>query len=205
MDKPAEFLIRSALHDLANVLAGIRGILDLGDPDEPMSTRDRDRLDAVLDEGLNTLERTRCLAMGQLPEAALEPGDAWRSHLLEELQPLGVIFRSAFEVTPEGEPGWDQWPGPRLRGYVRAVTRQVLPYVRTGRLAIRCEARERAWTVRWDGVAAIPENLLPLPEDRPRDIATRWAAEVAGALDITVTLEDGALAARMPRTGGPQH
>jgi len=199
MDKPAEFLIRSALHDLANVLAGIRGILDLGSADEPMGTRDRDRLEAVLDEGLATLERTRFLAMGQCPATGLEPGDTWRAHLREELQPLAVIFRTTFELTPEGEPGTDQWPGPALRSFVRAATRQVLPYVRTGRLSIRFEAREAAWTVRWDGVNAIPENLLPIPDDRPKDIASRWAAELARALDITFTLADGALAARVPR------
>ena len=134
--------------------------------------------------------------MGQCPDTSLEPGEPWRSQLLEELQPMGVIFRSAFDLTPEQS---DPWPGPALRGYVRAVTRQVLPYVRTGRLTIHLEAREDAWTVRWDGVGAIPDNLLPAPEDRPRDIASRWAEAVAQDLDIRLTLEDGALVARMPR------
>ena len=199
MDKPSEFLIRSTLHDLANVLGGIRGILDLNDPGQPLSTRDRDRLEAVLEEGLTTLERSRNLAMDLVPDPILESGGPWRDQLLEQLQPMGVIFRSAFELSFESPSAWDQWPGEGLRSYVRAVTRQVLPYVRTGRLFIHFGATREAWTVRWTGVATIPENLLPAPPDRPLDIASRWAAHMASTLTITLAIEGDCLVASIPR------
>lgn len=199
MDKPSEFLIRSTLHDLANVLGGIRGILDLNDPGQPLSTRDRDRLEAVLEEGLATLDRARNLAMDLIPDPVMESGGPWRDHLLEQLQPMGVIFRSAFELSFAGQAEWDQWPGEGLRSYVRAVTRQVLPYVRTGRLFIQFAATRDAWTVGWSGVTAIPENLLPAPPDRPLDIASRWAAQMASTLTISLAIEDGALVASVPR------
>ena len=200
MDKPAELLIRSALHDVANVLAGVRGILDLSSTDEPLTTRDRDRLEAVIDEGLATLERTRNLAMATLPDPAEESGEDWRGGLLEALQPMGVIFRTRIELLAEGEPALDRWPGEPLRSYVRAVTRQVLPYVRTGHLTLRLVARERDWVVRWEGVEAIPDNLLPPKPDAKRDIASRWAEYLTGALAIDLSLADGALLARIPRT-----
>jgi transcriptional regulator of nitric oxide reductase len=199
MDKNSELLIRSSLHDLANVLGGIRGIIDLSSPGEALSARDRNRLEAVVEEGLATLERTRNLAMGHVPEPVLEPGGPWRAQLLEQLAPMGVIFRSGFDLTCQGEALLDQWPGEPLRSYVRAVTRQVLPYVRTGHLGIHLAARKEAWTVGWAGVAAIPDNLLPANEDRPKDIASRWAAQVASALNITLALEGGFLVARVPR------
>jgi hypothetical protein len=195
MDKPSELLIRSALHDLTNVLAGIRGILDLNSPGEPLTSRDRDRLEAVIDEALTTLDRTRNLAMEQLPEAALEAFETWRGQLQEQLQPMAVIFRRPIEVTG-ADP--DPWPGEPLRGFVRAVTRQVLPYIRTGHLAIRCQARPDHWSVAWEGVLAIPEALSG--EGGPRDIASRWATQLAATLAIRLSLEDGALVARMPRT-----
>ena len=199
MDKPSEFLIRSTLHDLANILGGIRGIIDLNDPGQPLSTRDRDRLEAVLEEGMVTLERARNLAMDLVPAPVLERGGPWRDQLLEQLQPMGVIFRTAFELSLDSEPAWDQWPGESLRSYVRAVTRQVLPYVRTGRLFIQFSATRDAWTMRWSGVTAIPENLLPAPPDRPLDLASRWATHLASTLAISLSLEEGALVAKMPR------
>jgi hypothetical protein len=160
-----------------------------------LTSRDRDRLEAVIDEALTTLDRTRNLAMEQLPEAALEAFESWRGQLQEQLQPMAVIFRRPIEVTG-ADPG--PWPGEPLRGFVRAVTRQVLPYIRTGHLAIRCEARPDHWSVAWEGVQAIPEALAG--EEGPRDIASRWASQLAASLAIQLSLEDGALVAKMPRT-----
>lgn len=197
MDKPSELLIRSTLHDVANVLAGIRGIIDLNSPGEPLTSRDRDRLEAVIEEGMATLERSRHLAMGSLPSTAPEAFATWREQLLEQLRPMATIFKRAVEVSMDGADA--PWPGESLRGYIRAVTRQVLPYVRTGQLVIQCSAQAQEWQVRWQGVSAIPENLLPAPEDRQRDIASRWAIRVAASQDIHLALEEGALVARIPR------
>lgn len=199
MHNPSELLIRSAVHDLANVLAGVRGIIDLSSPDRPLSPRDRDRLEAVLDEGMATLDRTRRLATGALPDAALMPGVEWRGQLLEQLHPMGVIFRCRFEVLCDGDPQWDRWPGELLQGYVRAVTRQVLPHVQDGVLTLHCACDGQAWLVRWRTASSIPDNLLPASDGSPQDIGSRWAAKVGGSLGIALSCEDGALAARIPR------
>jgi hypothetical protein len=137
MDKTSEQLMRSTLHDMANVLAGVKGILDLNRAGQPIGDRDRQRLEAVIEEGITTLDRCRHLSMATLPDGPLEPGSAWRAQLLEELEPMGTLFRSRFELAFDGAPEWDQWSGQLLRGYVRALTRQVMPHPlqrRPGRL-----------------------------------------------------------------------
>ena len=71
MEKSSELLLRSALHDMANVLAGVRGIVDLNQPGQPLSQRDRDRLEAVIEEGVCTLNRCRHLTLDTLPDSLL--------------------------------------------------------------------------------------------------------------------------------------
>ena len=199
MHNSAELLIRSAVHDLANVLGGIRGIIDLNSADQPLTGRDRERLEAVIEEGLVTLERTRNLATGALPDATPMPAPLWRSLLLEQLQPMGVIFRCRFELSHEPSQEAELWPGERLHGYVRAVTRQVLPHVQDGQLKLHCDCDPREWRVRWHSGTGIPDQLLPTAETTPQDLGSRWAARVGGALAITLSWEDGALLARIPR------
>ncbi len=191
--------MRSALHDLANALSGIRGILELSDTQKPLSARDRTRLEAILADGMTTLERARYLAMGTLPDAVLEPGPEWRQRLSEDLQPLSVVFRCAFQVGYEGEPTHDRWPGALLRGYVHALARQVLPYAQGAPVGILCGADAREWRLRWDPASNIPESLRPELEARPRDISARWALRVGGSLGIILSLEDGGILARVPR------
>jgi hypothetical protein len=199
MEKSAELLLRSALHDMANVLAGVRGIVDLNSPGQPLSQRDRDRLEAVVEEGITTLDRCRQLALETLPGRDLESGAAWRACLQEELAPLTSLFRCRFELIHEGDPRWDRWPGPLLRGYVRAVSRMVLPYVKGGLLTIHFSAGPENWQVRWTPATLLPDSLAPGQPDRPRDICGRWALAAATALAATLTLEDATLEARLPR------
>lgn len=197
MDTSSELLMRSTLHDLANVLAGVRGILDLSNPQKPLSPRDRLRLDAVLDEGICTLERSRSLVMGTLPEALPEPGLVWRDQLLDDLAPLATLFHCRFEISHEGEAATDQWPGELLRGYARAITRQVLPYVQDGCMNIQCSADHREWRLRWSPAPLLPASLTP--EGTPMDISSRWALQVGAAIGATLSQADGALLARIPR------
>jgi hypothetical protein len=197
MEKPAEALFRAALHDLANVLGGVRGIVDLNPPGQPISARDHDRLVAVMDEGITTLERCRHLVLATLPEAGLESGPAWRAALAEELGPIGVLFRCRFELGYQGDPRWDRWPGRLLRGYVRAVTRQAVALARPQSMAITGGADADGWWLRWDPVPALPESLASGPEDRPLDVAARWAAGVGGILGARMALEGGALLVRL--------
>jgi hypothetical protein len=199
MDKTSELLMRSTLHDMGNILAGVKGILDLNDPDQPISQRDRQRLEAVIDEGVATLDRARHLTMATLPEGALEAGPAWRDQLLEDLGPMATLFRSRYEISFEGAPEWDQWPGHRLRSYVRAVTRQVIPQAKGGVMSLGCVAGPDEWLLRWSPVPFLPESLAQGPEDGPADTCVRWAARVGSALGASLGLEGGALLARIPR------
>ena len=199
MEKYSELFIRAALHDLANILAGVRGIVDLTDADQPLSPRDRSRLEAVLDEGTVTLERCRHLAMGIFPASLLEAGQDWRDQLGVDLAPLGVLFRSRIELAYEGAAEADQWPGNLLRGFVHAVTRQALPSARGGTLAIRCSAAAQEWQVRWSPSAGMPDGLAPGPEDKSRDICARWTLACASALGASLSWEDGVLRVRIPR------
>lgn len=200
MDKSSELLLRSTLHDLANVLAGVQGILDLNPPEQPVNQRDRDRLEAVITEGVTALGRSRHLAMATLPDAFPEPGVVWRDLLLEALRPMGLLFRCRLEVIYDGAPEWDQWPGELLRSYVHAMTRQALPYARSSAVDIRCGAGPDHWLVRWSPAASLPESLLANPEQTPMDLGCRWALRAGGVLGATVTCTGGVLQARIPRT-----
>jgi len=199
MDHASEALIRSVIHDMANALSGVRGILELSPAERPLSLRDRERLDAVLTESMVTLERGRHLAMGTLPDAVLEPGPVWRRSLLEKLQPLGTLFKCRFELQYEGEAAQDQWPGELLKGYVLAFTRQTLPYVQDGILGILCGADDREWRLRWSPASNPPEILLNDQESRMRDVGSRWLVRVGGSLGATVSCEGGAALVRIPR------
>ncbi len=200
MEKHSELLIRSALHDMANILAGIQGILELADPQRPLGVRDKDRLDAVVEEGMATLVRARHLAMGTLPEALMQEGVDWRAQLAEELRPMGILFKCQFAIVYEGGPAPDLWLGTLLRTYVRAVARQVLPYVHTGLLDIRCAIEDGCWRVRLAPATFVPDTLVAVPEDRPGDISGRWAVHLRQTLKADVSCEDGVLTLRIPRT-----
>ena len=199
MEKYSELFIRAALHDLANVLAGVRGIVDLAPTDQPISLRDRNRLEAVLDEGALTLDRCRHLAMGTFPSGLPESGEDWLDQLREDLAPLGVLFRSRIDLGFEGAAQADPWPGGLLRSFVHAVTRQTLPYSRGGAMTILCSAAPQEWQVRWSPAAAMPDSLKPDPEGQSGDICTRWTLACASALGADLAVLDGALRARIPR------
>ncbi len=199
MDPSSEALMRSSLHDLANVLSGIRGILELSDPHQPLSPRDQARLEAVICDGMIALERSRHLAMGTLPESMVESGLDWRHQLAEQLKPLGILFRRRFEIRATGEPGDDRWQGELLRSYALALTRQVLPYTQAECLEIQASADGKEWRLRWPQSAVIPESLRPEMETRPRDISARWAQRVGVALNAILSVDQDGLLVRIPK------
>lgn len=188
MERASEELIRAALHDLANSLSGIQGILELSDPSKPLSTRDRDRLAAVLSEGHVTLIRARSLAMDSLPGEGWEPGAEWTGLLQDQLAPLCTLFRSKIEVTCSAA----EMPGLRLRAYIHAMARLLLPYAAEAGLRINGEDRTGSWAVVFQPVAALPEALEPTAVG-PRDIASRWARRLGESLGARYELQDGAL------------
>lgn len=199
MDPASEALMRSALHDLANVLSGIRGILELSDPDKPLTPRDQSRLEAVIADGMIVLDRSRHLAMGTQPDPSVETGLDWRHQTAEMLKPLGVIFRKQFEVVYEGDPAQDRWPGDLLRGYAVALTRQILPYVQTEHVQIQCCATSTEWRLIWPQATVIPESLNAQITNRPRDISARWGLAVGGSLGASLHADAHGLTVRIPR------
>jgi hypothetical protein len=200
MDPTSEALMRSALHDLANVLCGIQGILELSEPHLPLTPRDRARLEAVISDGMVALDRSRHLAMGTFPDSMVESGLDWRHQLAEQLKPLGTLFRRQFRVLYGGKPADDRWPGELLRSYARALTRQILPYVQSESVEIHCSGDSREWRLQWSQTTVIPESLRPEMETRPRDISARWAMRVGTALNATLSADKDGLLARIPRS-----
>lgn len=199
MDPESEALMRSALHDLANVLSGIRGILELSDPHLPLTPRDQSRLEAVIADGMVALERSRHLAMGTLPESMVESGSDWRHQLAEQLKPMGVLFRRQFEIRYEGEIADDRWPGELLRGYATALTRQILPYVHAESLEIIAQITAKEWRLRWPQATVVPDSLKPEFTSRPRDVGARWAIRVGETLGAIIHSDAGGLSVRVPR------
>jgi hypothetical protein len=199
MDPNAEAIMRATIHDLANVLSGVRGILDISDPTLPLPPRDRSRLDAVLADGINTLGRARHLAMGTFPEALSEPGHVWRNRLLELLAPLSTIYRCPFDLRYEGDPAHDHWPGDLLRTYMHALIRQVLPYAQGESLRLICSADARLWRIAIAPASNLPESLNPGLEGRSRDTSARWALAVGASLGVGLAHEHETLVVRIPR------
>ena len=188
MERASEELIRAALHDLANTLSGIQGILDLSDPARPLSARDRDRLSAVLREGQETLGRARSLAMGSLPASAPEAAAEWIGALQDQLAPLCTLFRSRVEVSC----GAAAMPGPRLRAFDHAMARLLLPYAAEQGLKVRGDGTPERWLLCFEPVVALPESLEPGAEG-PRDIASRWARRLGDSFEIEYEIRDGVL------------
>jgi hypothetical protein len=188
MERGSEELIRAALHDIANTLSGIQGILELSDPSKPLSTRDRDRLAAVLSEGQVTLNRARSLAMESLPGEVREPAVEWTTQLQGQLAPLCILFRSRIEVACSAA----DMPGLRLRALVHAMARLLLPYAAEQGMKITGEDCNGAWAVLFQPVAALPESLGPAAAG-PRDIASRWARHLGDSFGARYELQDGVL------------
>lgn len=199
MDPSAEALMRSTLHDLANCLSGVRGILDLSDPGQPLTARDRERLDAILEDGMATLTRARHLALGTLPGDLAESGAEWRAQLHHQLRPMGTLFRCGFELSYEGDPACDRWPGEAFRSLLVALVRQILPYRQEGPLRLRFGANAAAWTIHIAPAPGIPEGLRPEGAERPSDLCVRWIHRLRADLGASFAEEPDGLSLRLPR------
>lgn len=200
MDHASQALMRASLHDISNVLAGVRGILELNPVDRPLSPRDRDRLDAVISEGMGILDRARHLAMGTLPGREMESGEEWRALLRRQILPMALLFRNDVEIGYTGDPAADRWPGELLRGYCYALIRHVLPYTQGRTLNILFSADERAWRVQLSPVNTLPDSLLESDEIHPRDISTRWVLRVGSELGVVITYQNERVLASIPRS-----
>jgi hypothetical protein len=146
-----------------------------------------------------TLARARHLALGTLPDTLPQEAGDWRAQLEEELKPMGVLFRCAFQITFAEGAEQEAWPGALLRTYLRAAVRQVLPYVHGGTLSMDLASSPDAWTVVLKPVGLLPEGLAEAPPDRPGDIGGRWASHLGTQLGVELSCEDGVLTIRVPR------
>lgn len=199
MDPSSEALARAILHDLANTLSGVQGMVDLS---QGLRGEDRLRLEALVAEGFMTLERARHLVVGTRPESTLERGDSWRLALEAQAGPHSVAFRCPVRVAFEGEAERDQWPGELLRGWAVAVTRQVLPYFSGPRdqgLTLCSRAEAAAWHLGWGPLNHVPAVLDLASPDVPRDVAARWVRALAPNLGVTFRSEGDWLWASLPR------
>jgi hypothetical protein len=191
-------LWRTTLHDFNNLLAGIQGVLDLSDPLQPLSPRNRLRLEASLEEGRNLVAMARTLALKRLPDAGSLAWSEWREGLLQRLEPLSVLFNCPMEVVNAAASG-PAWPAPLLQDWAAAFSRQLLPWIAPGTLRIEAEASGSHWVLRWPGAPPIPPGLRPdPPEDAALNLTSLWLRATANRLQVRLEEEGGALIARMP-------
>lgn len=195
----SEVLWRSALHDFNNLLAGIQGVLDLSDPGEPLSSRNRKRLEATLEEGRNLVAMSRALALGRIPDSGRLPWPEWRDGLQRRMEPLSVLFKCPVEVVLL-EPGNGRaWPAPLFQDWASAFSRQILPWIAPGTLRVEAFDGPEGWILRWPGAPPLPPALRPEPpEDAVWNLTSHWLRSMGERLDLTLEERDGALQVVMP-------
>lgn len=190
-----ERLWRAALHDLNNAFGGLRGILDLNpDPTKPLKERDRQRMEAVVTEGLHLVATARGLLLGTPTEDALVSAEAFRESLQARLASLSSLHRCPVQVRVEGE----GWPAPGFVGLAAAVCRQLMPLVAPDSLHLDARATGEGWSLTWSPMDALPESLQP-GEDRHRDLAAHLALSVMEGRGGRFEVRGGTLVATFPR------
>lgn len=190
-----EALWRAALHDLNNAFGGLRGILDLNpDPTKPFRERDRQRLEAVVAEGLHLVALARTLVLEREDADEGLAAEPFQAALERRLAPMIALHRCPVTLAIQGGP----WPHPGLVTFCASVSRQLLPMVAPGPLFLDLEGREEALVLTWSPVEAIPESLLP-GEDRHRDLPAHHALAYLEARAGALELAQGGLRVTLPR------
>ena len=190
-----ELLWRAALHDLNNAFGGLRGILDLNpDPTKPLKERDRQRLEAVVSEGLHLVGIARGLILGLNQGEQPQSAGAFQEALEARLAPMSSLHRCPVQLRVAG----DGWPTPSFIAFVAAVCRQLMPLVAPDALHLECVATPEAWILKWSPLEGLPESLLE-GEGRHRDLAAHLALSVLSERNGALSLEGRALVATLPR------
>lgn len=190
-----EALWRATLHDLNNAFGGLRGILDLNpDPMRPLRERDRQRLEAVVAEGLHLVALARGMVLGRVDGDQPLEAKAFQEALEARLAPMISLHRCPVTLAIKGGP----WPHPGLVTFCASVSRQLLPMVAPGPLFLDLEGREDVLVLTWSPVEAIPESLLP-GEDRHRDLPAHHALAYLEARSGALELAQGGLRVTLPR------
>lgn len=194
----SEDLWRAALHDFNNLLTGLQGVVDLGDPSPAPDPQHHARMETLLEDGRTLIAMARALALGRLPYSEPIPWTDWEAGLRARLDAAGALFRCPVELVDAGA-GQVPWPAPLFQDWIVAFTRQVLPWAAPGPLRIEAEAESGALLVRWHTDASLPSALeAEAPADAPRSLAGHWLRDVAGRLDLTVERTETCLCVRLP-------
>ena len=190
-----ELLWRAALHDLNNAFGGMRGILDLNpDPTKPLKERDRQRLEAVVSEGLHLVATARALILGAAQDEQPAAAGTFREALEARLAPMSSLHRCPVNVSVEG----GGWPVPTCVGLAAAICRQLMPLVAPDSLRLEASATPDAWTLRWSPLDGVPESLLE-GDARHRDLAAHQALVILSTRGGRLSMEGHDLVATLPR------
>jgi hypothetical protein len=195
----SEDLWRAALHDFNNLVTGLQGVVDLGDPALPFDPHNHARLETILEDGKTLIAMARNLALGHQPVSEPVPWVDWEAGLRNRLEATGSLFRCPVELVDAGARG-APWPAPLLQDWVVAFTRQILPWAAPGPLRLEAEATSEAWVLRWITDAPLPSTLeADPPPDAPRSLAGFWLRSMARHMTLNLEAADGFLQVRLPR------
>jgi hypothetical protein len=198
----SEDLWRAALHDFNNLVTGLQGVADLGDPSLPFDPQNHARLQTILEDGKTLIAMARALALGRVPGGEPVPWADWAAGVRERLDEAGQLFRCPVELVDAGA-GTASWPAPLLQDWTVAFTRQILPWAAPGPLRLEAEARPGALVLRWITDAPLPLALeAEPPPDLPRSLAGFWLRAMAGHLGLVLETAPGFLQACLPRPQG---
>lgn len=194
----SEDLWRAALHDFNNLVTGLQGVADLGDPALPFDPHNHARLETVIGDGRTLIAMARALALGRIPGSDPVPWEYWEAEVRKRLEEAGRLFRCPVELVDAGAGGF--WPAPLLQDWTVAFTRQILPWASPGPLRLEAEARPDAWILRWLTDSPLPPALeAEFPPDVPRSLAALWLRGMAGHMALTVEADPAFLLVRVPR------
>jgi len=197
----SEDLWRAALHDLNNLVTGLQGVADLGDPSLPFDPHNHARLETLLVDGRTLIAMARALALGRLPSSDPVSWTEWEAGLRKRLEAAGSLFHCPVELVDAGAAA-APWPGALLQDWAVAFTRQILPWAAPGPLRVEAEAHPEAWILRWFTDSPLPSALEAEPApDAPRSLTGLWLRGMADHLTLTLDATPGILQARLPRTG----
>lgn len=202
-----EELWRATLHDFNNLLTGLQGVADLGDPTLPFDPQNHARLETLLEDGKVLIAMARAVALGRLPYTEPIPWKDWEAGLGKRLEAAGALFRCPVQLVDAGA-GQASWPAPLLQDWVVAFTRQILPWAAPGPLRLEAEAVPGAWVLRWFTDSPLPPSLeAEWPPEAPRSLAGLWLRGMADHMNLTVEASDGTLRVRMPQSdpSTPEH
>ncbi|HEY3270039.1 MAG TPA: hypothetical protein VGJ89_02395 [Geothrix sp.] len=197
----SEDLWRAALHDFNNLVTGLQGVVDLGDPALPLDPHNHARLETILEDGKTLIAMARAMALGRMPGSGPLPWADWAAGVRGRLDATGQLFRCPVQLVDAGA-GGASWPAPLLQDWVATFTRQILPWAAPGPLRLEAEARPGAWILRWITDAPLPTALeADPPSDAPRSLAGLWLRGMASHMGLTLEASAGLLQARIPHPG----